>query len=76
MPNPIFNALHSGSQQPNMMQQFQVFMQQMRGQDPNALLNQLVSSGQVSQAQLNQAQQMAQQMQGAFNGMRGMFGFK
>ena len=50
-------------------------MQQMRGQDPNALLNQLVSSGQVSQAQLNQAQQMAQQMQGAFNGMRGMFGF-
>lgn len=76
MPNPIFNALHGGSQQPNMMQQFQAFMQQMRGQDPNALLNQLVSSGQVSQAQLNQAQQMAQQMQGAFNGMRGMFGFK
>ena len=75
MPNPIFNALHSGGQQPNMMQQFQSFMQQMRGQDPNALLNQLVSSGQVSQAQLNQAQQMAQQMQGAFDGMRGMFGF-
>lgn len=76
MPNPIFNALHSGSQQPNMMQQFQAFMQQMQGQDPNALLNQLVSSGQVSQAQLNQAQQMAQQMRGAFDGMRGMFGFK
>ena len=34
MPNPIFNALHSGGQQPNMMQQFQSFMQQMRGQDP------------------------------------------
>ena len=76
MPNPIFNALHSGGQQPNMMQQFQVFMQQMRGQDSNALLNQLVSSGQVSQAQLNQAQQMARQMQGAFDGMRGMFGFR
>lgn len=75
MPNPIFTALN-GNQQPNMMQQFQAFMQQMRGQDPNALLNQLVSSGQVSQAQLNQAQQMAQQMQGAFDGMRGMFGFK
>ena len=75
MPNPIFTALN-GNQQPNMMQQFQAFMQQMRGQDPNALLNQLVSSGQVSQAQLNQAQQMAQQMQGVFNGMRGMFGFK
>ena len=76
MPNPIFNALNGGSQQPNMMQQFQAFMQQMRGQDPNALLNQLVSSGQVSQAQLNQAQQMARQMQGAFDGMRGIFGFK
>ena len=56
MPNPIFTALNGGGQQPNMMQQFQAFMQQMRGQDPNALLNQLVSSGQVSQAQLNQAQ--------------------
>lgn len=76
MPNPIFNALHSGSQQPNMMQQFQAFMQQMRGQDPSQMLQQLVSSGRVSQAQLNQAQQMAQQMQGAFDGMRGMFGFK
>ena len=75
MPNPIYNSLNA-SQQPNMMQQFQAFMQQMRGQDPNELLNQLVSSGQVSQAQLNQAQQMAQQMQGAFNGMRGMFGFR
>lgn len=75
MPNPIFTALNGG-QQPNMMQQFQAFMQQMRGQDPNALLNQLVSSGQVSQAQLNQAQQMARQMQGAFDGMRGMFGFR
>ena len=75
MPNPIFTALNGG-QQPNMMQQFQSFMQQMRGQDPNALLNQLVSSGQVSQAQLNQAQQMARQMQGAFDGMRGMFGFR
>lgn len=74
MPNPIFTALN-GNQQPNMMQQFHSFMQQMQGQDPNALLNQLVSSGQVSQAQLNQAQQMAQQMQGVFNGMRGMFGF-
>ena len=75
MPNPLYNVLN-GNQQPNMMQQFQAFMQQMRGQDPNALLNQLVSRGQVAQAQLKQAQQMAQQMQGAFNGMRGMFGFR
>lgn len=76
MPNPIFNALHSGGRQPNMMQQFQSFMQQMQGQDPGQMLQQLVSSGRVSQAQLNQAQQMAQQMWGVFDGMRGMFGFK
>lgn len=76
MPNPIFTALNGGSRQPNMMQQFQVFMQQMQGQDPGQMLQQLVSSGRVSQAQLNQAQQMAQQMRGAFDGMRGMFGFK
>ena len=75
MPNPIYNSLNT-SQQPNMMQQFQAFMQQMRGQDPGQLLQQLVSSGRVSQAQLDQAQQMARQMQGAFDGMRGMFGFK
>ena len=74
MPNPIFNALHSGGQQPNMMQQFQSFMQQMRGKDPNAMIQELVSSGRVSQQQLDAAQKQAQQMQGMFEGMRGMFG--
>ena len=58
-----------------MMQQFQNFMQQMRGKDPNAIINQMVSSGRVSQAQLNQVQRQAQQMQGMFNSMKNMFGF-
>lgn len=74
MPNPIFQAMH-GNQQNGMMQQFQSFMQQMKGQDPNAIINQMVSSGRVSQAQLNQVQRQAQQMQGMFNGVRSMFGF-
>ena len=74
MPNPIFQAMH-GNQQNGMMQQFQSFMQQMKGQDPNAIINQMVSSGRVSQAQLNQVQRQAQQMQGMFNGARSMFGF-
>lgn len=73
MPNPVFNAL-GGNQQPNMMQQFQQFMQQMRGKDPNAMIQELVSSGRVSQHQLDQAQKQARQMQGMFEGMRGMFG--
>lgn len=71
--NPFFNAM-GGNRQPNMMQQFQQFMQQMKGKDPNAMIQELVSSGRVSQQQLDQAQKQAQQMQGMFDGMRGMFG--
>ena len=62
MANPIYQALN-GNNQPNMLQQFQQFMNQMRGKDPNQMINELVSSGQISQAQLNQAQKQAQQMQ-------------
>lgn len=68
--NPFYQAMN----QPNMMRQFQQFMNQMRGKDPNAMIQELVSSGRVSQQQLDQAQKQAQQMQGMFEGMRGMFG--
>ena len=71
--NPFFQAM-GGNQQPNMMQQFQQFMNQMRGRDPNAMIQELVSSGRVSQQQLDHAQKQAQQMRGMFEGMRGMFG--
>lgn len=71
--NPFFQAM-GGNRQPNMMQQFQSFMQQMKGKDPNAIINEMVSSGKLTQEQLNQAQQQAQQMQGMFDGMRSMFG--
>ena len=71
--NPFFQAM-GGNRQPNMMHQFQSFMQQMRGKDPNAMIQELVSSGRVSQQQLDTAQKQAQQMQGMFEGMRGMFG--
>ena len=70
--NPFFSVM--GNQRPNMMQQFQSFMQQMRGKDPNAMIQEMVSSGRISQDQLNQVQKQAQQMQGMFEGMRGMFG--
>lgn len=68
MSNPLFQAL-GGKQQPNMMEDFQRFMQQMHGINPRQEINRLLQSGQISQQQLNQAQQMAQQMQG----MMGMF---
>lgn len=73
MDNPFFQAM-GGNHQPNMMHQFQQFMNQMRGRDPNAMIQELVSSGRVSQQQLDHAQKQAQQMQGMFEGMRGMFG--
>ena len=73
MANPIYQALN-GNNQPNMLQQFQQFMNQMRGKDPNQMINELVSSGQISQAQLNQAQKRAQQMQQMFEPLRAMFG--
>lgn len=73
MANPIYQAL-GGNNQPNMLQQFQQFMNKMRGKDPNQMINELVSSGQISQAQLNQAQKQAQQMQQMFEPLRAMFG--
>lgn len=71
--NPFFGVMGGGGR-PNMMQQFQQFMQQMKGKDPNAIINEMVSSGKISQEQLNHVQQQAQQMSVMFDGMRGMFG--
>lgn len=69
--NPFFQAMGG---QNNMMQQFQNFMQQMKGKDPNSMIQEMISSGRISQQQLDQAQKQAQQMAGMFEGMRGMFG--
>lgn len=74
MANPVFEAIGNKRSQPDMAQQFQRFMEQMRGQNPQQILNDLVASGKVSQQQLDAAQKQAQQMQGMFEGMRGMFG--
>ena len=63
MSNPLFNALGG---QNNMMGDFQKFMQQMQGKNPHEEIAKLLQSGRISQQQLNQAQQMAQQMMGMF----------
>lgn len=62
MPNPIFSAMNSGTNAP-MCQQFSSFMQMMRGVDPKAEIERRLRSGQVTQQQLNAAQQQAQQAQ-------------
>lgn len=64
MSNPLFQAL--GVKQSNMMGDFQRFMQQMQGKNPNEEIAKLLQSGRISQQQLNQAQQMAQQFMGMF----------
>lgn len=64
MSNPLFQALTKS--QNNMMGDFQKFMQQMQGKNPNEEINKLLQSGRISQQQLNQAQQMAQQLMGMF----------
>lgn len=69
MSNPLYNAL-GGAPQAGLVQQFQAFVAQMHGQDPQALINQLVSSGRVSQAQLNQAQQQARQLSSLLSSVR------
>lgn len=68
MPNPIFNAL--GGSMPmgnnNMLAQFNNFVKQMQGKNPHEEINRLLQSGAISQQQLNEAQQMAQQFQSMF----------
>ena len=54
--------------------QFNMFMQQMKGQDPNQLLNQLVSSGKISQNQINQAHKQVENLKGQLDGIRKNFG--
>lgn len=68
MPNPIYNAM-GGNMMPGqlgnmqqMMRQFQQFKQAFNG-DPKQAVMQMVNSGRISQAQLNQLQQAAQQFQ-------------
>lgn len=68
--NPFFQAM-GGNRQPNMMQQFQQFMSQMRGKDPNAIIQEMMQSGKITQDQYNQARQQAQQIANTFQSMPG-----
>ena len=50
----------------NIIEEFRKFRESMQGRNPHAEINRLLQSGKISQQQLNQAQQMAQQMRGLF----------
>lgn len=63
--NPLYNEMQSNNG--NMLQRFQQFRQNFKG-DPQQQVQQLLNSGRVSQSQYNQAVQMAQQFQRMFGG--------
>lgn len=73
MSNPLFNALGGGIPQGNgpmqMIQQFMQFKQNFKG-DPKAEVQKMLQSGQISQQQLNQVQQMAGQFRNLLNNMK------
>ena len=70
MNNKSIYGLMNNTQNGNIVQQFQQFVRQMQGKNPTEEINRLLQSGKVSQQQLNQAQQMAEQMKSMFS----MFG--
>lgn len=67
MTNQLFQSLNGSG---NLNSQFQNFMQQMQGRNPHEEIARLLQSGRVSQQQLNQAQQMAQQVQAMLGNMK------
>lgn len=63
--NPLFKQ-YVGSQGQNggILQQFGQFMEQMKGKNPNDVINQLVSEGKVNEDQLNQVKTRASKCRG------------
>ena len=62
MSNPLYQMMANQGPMNGIMQRFQQFQQMFKG-DPQQQVQQLLNSGRVSQAQYNQAVQMAQQLQ-------------
>ena len=62
MSNPLFNMMGNQNPMSGMMQRYQQFQRMFTG-DPRQQIQQMLSSGKVSQTQYNQAVQMAQQLQ-------------
>ena len=63
MSNPLYQMMGQQMPQNGLLQRFQQFREIFKG-DPRQQVQQLLNSGKVSQAQYNQAVQMAQQLRG------------
>lgn len=75
MSSSLYNSMGGQAQNNPIGGQFQQFMDQMQGKNPQEMINQMLTSGQLSQQQLNAIQQRAQQIAPMLNGMKNMFGF-
>lgn len=78
MPSKLYQQMNQGAAQGNadpIGNTFFGFMQQMRGQNPRQIINQLMSSGQMTQQQLNILQQKSQELSGVFGQFKAQFGF-
>ena len=64
--NPLFQQMRPMMPQNNVMQRFMQFRQQFQG-DPRQQVQQLLNSGRISQAQYDQAVQMANQLRSMMN---------
>ena len=62
MSNPIYSMFNQASQLPPVLQQFMQFKKSFRG-DAKSQVQQMLNSGQITQAQYNQAVEMAKQFQ-------------
>lgn len=62
MANQLYNSMNQPN---NILQQFQQFRENFKG-DPQQQIQQLLNSGRISQQQYNQAVQMAQQFAKTF----------
>ena len=65
MSNALYNKLNQNNPV-SMIQQFNEFRKQMQGINPKDEVMKMLQNGKINQQQLNQAQQMAQQMQSLF----------
>lgn len=65
MSNQLFNQLNQNNPA-SMIQRFNEFRKQMHGVNPKDEVMKMLQNGKINQQQLNQAQQMAQQLQSLF----------
>lgn len=69
MTNPILQAMGKSAMPNNpmsMVQQFMQFKQQLQGQDPQKIVEQMLADGRMSQQQFEQLKQQAEQFKGVF----------